>query len=251
MGLEIHQFACLEDNYGYLIRDQATGISACIDTPDGHAVVREAQLRNWPLNYILNTHWHWDHAGGNQTVQRAFRAKVIGSKEITKASAVDHIVSDGDIIPLGDTQIKVMITPGHTLMHACYYIESASAVFVGDTLFSMGCGRVMEGTMADMWRSLQRLTALPGNTKVYSAHEYTQANCRFALTVDQSSAVTRRAQIIAATRARGQPTVPSLLSDELATNPFLRASQLITTDVKDDIDAFSQIRNAKDRFRAD
>jgi hydroxyacylglutathione hydrolase len=247
MPLTVHQFACLSDNYGFLIRDEATGQAACIDTPDAAAILRELEGLGWTLNLILNTHWHPDHAGGNAEVKAATGAVVIGPQEVEKISAPDRVVTDGDVVMLGETRLDVIDTGGHTLGHITYHDAADHIAFVGDTLFALGCGRLFEGTAQQMWTSLQKLAALPDDTTVYCAHEYTASNARFALSVDEGAALKARAEQVFAARERGEPTVPTTIGLEKATNPFLRAPVLAPGVA--DHEAFGKIRAAKDSFR--
>ena len=198
MSLTVHQFACLEDNYGFLARDEATGLCACVDTPDAAAILRELSTLGWTLDLILNTHWHPDHAGGNAQVKSATGATIVGPAEVTRISPLDRQVGGGDSVMLGETRFEVIETGGHTLGHIAYFDAADQVVFVGDTLFALGCGRLFEGTAEQMWTSLQRLAALPDATTVYCAHEYTASNARFALSVDDGPALkTRAAEVFA------------------------------------------------------
>jgi len=240
MPLTVHQFPCLSDNYGFLIRDEATGQTACIDTPDAGAILRELETLGWTLDFILNTHWHPDHAGGNAEIQAATGAVIVGPAEVRRIAPLDHEVGDGDLVELGDTRLQVIDSGGHTLGHIAYYDDADAVAFVGDTLFALGCGRLFEGTPEQMWASLQRLTALPDDTLVYCAHEYTAANARFALSRDGGPALKARAQAVFAARERNEPTVPTTIGAEKATNPFLRAG---------DAQAFAAVRAAKDSFK--
>jgi len=251
MALSVHQFPCLSDNYGYLVRDEATGLAATIDTPDAAAILRELATTGWELTLILNTHWHPDHAGGNAEVQAATGAQIVGPAEVTRIAPLDREVRGGDRVSLGQTQFEVIEAGGHTLGHIAYYDAADHAAFVGDTLFALGCGRLFEGTPQQMWSSLQRLAALPDDTAVYCAHEYTASNARFALSVDDDPALKRRAQAVFAARARGEPTVPSTIGLEKATNPFLRAPVLAPKlGVSGaDHEAFAAVRAAKDSFK--
>jgi hydroxyacylglutathione hydrolase len=240
MALIVRQFPCLSDNYGFLARDEATGQVACIDTPDAAAILRELKVLGWSLSLILNTHWHPDHAGGNAEIKAATGAQVIGPAEVEKIAPVDRKVSHGDIVELGETRFSVIDTGGHTLGHVTYFDAADQIAFVGDTLFSLGCGRLFEGTAEQMWASLSRLAALPDETAIYCAHEYTASNARFALTVDDAPALKARADEVFAARERGEPTVPTTIAREKATNPFLRAG---------DAAAFAAVRSAKDNFK--
>ena len=247
MPLTVHQFPCLSDNYGFLIRDEATGLAACIDTPDAGAILRELKGLGWELAFILNTHWHPDHAGGNAEVKAATGATVIGPAEVEKIAAPDRVVTEGDVVMLGETRLDVIDTGGHTLGHITYHDAADHIAFVGDTLFALGCGRLFEGTAQQMWGSLQKLAALPDDTTVYCAHEYTASNARFALSVDRDPALKARADAVFAARERGEPTVPTTIGLEKATNPFLRAPLLEPG--LPAYEAFGKVRAAKDAFK--
>jgi hydroxyacylglutathione hydrolase len=211
MPLTVHQFPVLEDNYAFLIKDDASGKTACIDTPDAGAILAELKMLGWKLDLILNTHWHPDHAGGNAEIQAATGATSVGPSEVGRLVAVDRVVQGGDRVELGETVFQVIETGGHTLGHITYFDPASHVAFVGDTLFALGCGRLFEGTAEQMWTSLQRLTALPDDTKVYCAHEYTASNARFALSVDDDPALAERARQVFAARERGEPTVPTTI----------------------------------------
>jgi len=252
MPLTVHQFPCLSDNYGFLARDDATGQTACIDTPDAGAILRELKKLGWTLSLVLNTHWHPDHAGGNAEVVAATGAKVVGPAEVTRIAALDREVRGGDTVMLGETRFEVIETGGHTLGHIAYHDAADGIAFVGDTLFALGCGRLFEGTAEQMWTSLQRLAALPDDTTVYCAHEYTASNARFALSVDDDPALKARAAEVFAMRERGEPTVPTSIGLEKATNPFLRAPRLaerVGAGGEPDYMAFGAVRTAKDNFK--
>ncbi|HEX8568949.1 MAG TPA: hydroxyacylglutathione hydrolase [Caulobacteraceae bacterium] len=241
MPLEVRLFPCLSDNYGFLARDEESGRVACIDTPDAEVILAETARLGWPVDLILNTHWHPDHAGGNARVKAATGARIVApAAEAGRIGPVDRAVREGDVVELGATRFDVLETPGHTLGHIAYHAADAGVAFVGDTLFALGCGRLFEGTPEVMWASLSRLAALPPETRVYCAHEYTAANARFALSVDADEAVRRRAEAVFAARAAGEPTVPTSIGLEVATNPFLRAR---------DAADFAARRAAKDAFR--
>jgi hydroxyacylglutathione hydrolase len=252
MPIAVHQFPCLADNYGFLVRDEATGLAACIDTPDAGAILAELDRLGWRLALILNTHWHPDHAGGNAEIQAATGAIAVGPAEVRKIASLDREVKGGDQVMLGETRFEVLETGGHTLGHIAYYDARDQVAFVGDTLFALGCGRLFEGDPAQMWASLQRLAALPEATRVYCAHEYTAANARFALSVDDAPALQARAAQVFAARERGEPTVPTTIGLEKATNPFLRAPVLaarVGAAGKPADQAFAAVRAAKDVFQ--
>ncbi len=249
MTLDVRQFSCLTDNYGFLIRDGATGRTACIDTPDAAAVEGELAIAGWTLDFIFNTHWHPDHAGGNAALKARTGATIVGPAEVRRIAPLDRCVCGGDVVMLGETRFDVIETGGHTLGHIALHDAADHVAFVGDTLFALGCGRLFEGTAEQMWTSLQRLAALPDDTRVYCAHEYTAANARFALSVDSDPAVAARAEAIFAARHRGEPTVPTSIGLEKATNPFLRAPRLSVTPGLPDYEAFAAVRTAKDNFK--
>ena len=252
MPLTVHQFPCLSDNYGFLARDEATGLAACIDTPEAGAILRELDKLGWKLALILNTHWHPDHAGGNAEIKAATGCSIVGPQEVTRISELDREVTGGDTVKLGETSFQVIETGGHTLGHITYFDAADRIAFVGDTLFALGCGRLFEGTAQQMWTSLQRLAALPDDTTVYCAHEYTASNARFALSVDDGPALKARAEEVFAARERGEPTVPTTIGLEKATNPFLRAPQLaarVGAAGVPDYAAFGAVRSAKDNFK--
>ncbi|HEY1448678.1 MAG TPA: hydroxyacylglutathione hydrolase [Caulobacteraceae bacterium] len=252
MPLIVRQFPCLADNYGFIICDEASGLTACVDTPDADAILAALEREGWGLDFIFNTHWHPDHAGGNASIKAATGAVIVGPAEVTRIAPLDRTVGGGDVVDLGETRFEIIDCGGHTLGHIAYYDAADSIAFVGDTLFALGCGRLFEGTPRQMWDSLTRLAALPDDTTVYCAHEYTAANARFALSVDQDPALKRRAEVIFAARARGEPTVPTTIALEKATNPFLRAPRLaaaLGAAGAADHEAFASVRAAKDVFR--
>ena len=247
MALDVRIFPALSDNYGFLVRDRATGQVAAVDTPDADAVLADAQAAGWTISLILNTHWHPDHTQGNAAVKAATGAEIVGPEEVHRAAPLDRVIAPGDAVMLGETRFDVIETGGHTLGHVSLYAPDAATAFTGDALFSMGCGRMFEGTPQQMWAGLERLMALPGETAVWSAHEYTAANARFALSVDDDPAVAARAQAVFAARERGDFTVPSTIGEEMRTNPMLRAPQLRPQ--LSPVEAFAAIRKAKDEFK--
>jgi len=250
--LEVHQFPCLGDNYGYLLHDPESGETAAIDTPDGAEYLRQAEAKGWRITQIWNTHWHPDHAGGNKAIVEATGAQVTGPREVEKIAPVDRVVGNGDTVTLGRFEARVIDVGGHTEGHIAYHLPEAGIAFVGDSVFALGCGRMFEGTPEQFWASLERIKALPRETTLYCAHEYTQANARFALHADPDNAELQLyAREIDERRARGEPTVPMPLSRELATNPFLRAD---TETLRDrwggtaPHETFAALRAAKDNF---
>jgi hydroxyacylglutathione hydrolase len=252
MTVTVRQFPCLSDNYGFLVRDDATGQTACIDTPEASAILSELKAAGWGLDFIFNTHWHPDHAGGNAEIKAATGCQIVGPAEVTRIAPLDRTVGGGDTVRLGETTFQVIETGGHTLGHIAYFDAADRVAFVGDTLFALGCGRLFEGKPDQMWASLSRLAALPDDTRVYCAHEYTASNARFALSVDPGPELKARADAIFAARERGEWTVPTTIGLEKATNPFLRAPQLAANVGKagaPDYEAFAAVRAAKDAFK--
>jgi hydroxyacylglutathione hydrolase len=247
MPLSVLQFPCLDDNYGFLARDEASGLVATIDTPDAGAILAKAKEAGWTITHILNTHWHPDHAGGNAEIQAATGAISIGPAEVERLVPLDQITAPGETVMLGETRFEVMDVGGHTLQHIAYYDPADTIAFVGDSLFALGCGRMFEGDPVQMWGGLSRLAALPPETRVYCAHEYTAANARFALSVDTAPQTRARAEAVFAARERGEATVPTTIGAELAANPFLRAP-LLRPDVAP-AQAFAALRAAKDVFK--
>ncbi|MGD9600267.1 MAG: hydroxyacylglutathione hydrolase [Gammaproteobacteria bacterium] len=222
--LQIEQLPVLSDNYIYLIRDPATGETGVVDPAVAEPVLAALARLGWSLTYILNTHHHPDHVGGNETLIRQTGCRVVGPRaDRARIPGIAIEVGDGDTFALGRAEARVFDVPGHTRGHIAYWFEASHALFCGDTLFALGCGRLFEGTPAQMWTSLGKLKALPGDTRVYCAHEYTQSNGRFALSVEPDNPLlVARMRRVDELRAAGRPTVPSTLAEECATNPFLR-----------------------------
>jgi hydroxyacylglutathione hydrolase len=250
--LEIHQFPCLSDNYGFLIHDPACGETACIDSPDAEAYLREADAKGWQITQIWNTHWHPDHAGGNAAIKAASDCTVFAPAEVERIAMPDRVVAHGDTVSLGQFTAQVIDVSGHTNGHIAYYLPEAGVAFVGDAVFALGCGRMFEGQADQFWASLERIKALPPETLLYCAHEYTQSNARFALHVDPDNAeLAAYAAEIADKRTRGEWTVPTSLSRELATNPFLRADSMAMQarwGGGGPVATFAALRAAKDNF---
>ncbi len=253
--LEIYQFEAFDDNYGYLIHDQSANVTAAIDTPDTPKILAALEKTGWHLTHILNTHHHFDHAGGNLELKENFGCEIIGpAGEADHIPGIDSRVDDGDMVPFGTHTAKVFNVGGHTLGHIAYWFEDDGVAFVGDALFALGCGRLFEGTPAQMWTSLQKLRALPPATKVYCAHEYTQSNAKFAVTVDpENDELLARAEEIDLLRARGERTVPTTIEMEKATNPFLRPDEpsvqrAVGMVGAAPVDVFAEIRRRKDHF---
>ena len=253
--LRIHQFPCLSDNYGFLIHERLSGVTATIDTPDPHAISRELKRKGWRLTHILNTHHHPDHAGGNLWLKQRTGCIVVGpAADAARIPGIDLQVGEGQTLEFGSAEAQVHDTPGHTRGHIVYYFAGENVAFVGDTLFVMGCGRLFEGTPAQMWSSLQKLMNWPGRTRIYCAHEYTQTNGRFALTVEpHNRALARRMGEVERLRAEGRPTVPTTMHQEKRTNPFLRPNSRgiraqLGMENAEDVDVFAEVRRRKDRF---
>jgi hydroxyacylglutathione hydrolase len=254
-ALQIHQFPCLEDNYGFLVHDPASGYTGCIDTPEVEAIERALQEKGWTLTHIFNTHHHFDHAGGNLELKEKTDAVIVGPRsDNRRIPGMDIQLGNGDDYMFGEQEVLVFETPGHTSGHCIYYFAAAGAVFVGDTIFALGCGRLFEGTPEQMWGSIQKLMALPDETTVYCAHEYTQANAKFALSVEpQNQELVERAAAIDALRADNKPTVPTTIGLERRTNPFMRPT---SADLREtiglidstDVEVFAETRQRKDNF---
>ena len=241
MTVELVTIPCRADNYAFLIRDSDTGLTAVIDVPDAAPIMAALKARAWTLSHILITHHHDDHIEGVEALRKATGAKVCGSaSDAHRLPRLDIALSNGDTIPFGADRLHVLDTPGHTVGHICFHLPASRLAFTADTLMAAGCGRLFEGTPAQMYASLARLAALPPGTLICSGHEYTASNLRFAVSVDPDNpALVARIADTTAARVAGKATVPSLLSLEIATNPFLRAPSLA---------AFTTLRAAKDRF---
>ncbi|MEZ5708510.1 MAG: hydroxyacylglutathione hydrolase [Blastomonas sp.] len=254
MTLQVHQFPCLSDNYGFLAHDPASGETACIDTPDAGEYLKQADAKGWRITQIWNTHWHPDHAGGNEAIKQATGCSVIAPLgDAPRIAAIDRTVSHGERVMLGNIAAMVIDVAGHTLGHIAYHLPDEDTAFVGDSLFALGCGRMFEGTPEMMWPGLERLRALPDATCIYCAHEYTAANARFALSVDgENPVLADYAAEIARKRAAGEWTVPALLGREKQANPFLRADdpvmQAAMGHANDAVATFAALRLAKDNF---
>lgn len=252
MPLQIHQFPCLSDNYGFLLHDPASGETVCIDTPDAGEYLRQAEAKGWTITQIWNTHWHKDHAGGNSAIKAATGCVITApAGDAAKIEGVDRVVDQGDSVFLGAYRAQVINVGGHTLGHVAYHFPEAAVAFVGDSVFALGCGRMFEGTPSQFWASLERIKALPAATMLYCAHEYTASNARFALHADpDNEALAAYAEEITAMRARNEATVPFSLARELMTNPFLRADnvEIQARWGADPIAAFAALREAKNSF---
>jgi hydroxyacylglutathione hydrolase len=253
-SLEIHQFLCLKDNYGVLIHDPAAGITASIDAPEADAVRKALAQKGWRLTHILVTHHHADHTQGIPALKAESGCTVIGPRnEAAKVPGIDRTVGGGDSFELGSFKVEVLDTPGHTAGHITFWIPERKVAFVGDTLFAIGCGRVIEGTPQMMWDSLARLAALPRETMLYCGHEYTASNAKFALTIEpENAALKARADEVGRLIADGRPTLPTRLDHELETNPFLRPHipairKRLGMEQAPDWQVFAEIRERKNR----
>lgn len=252
---EIVTVPCLADNYAFLIHDRTTGATGLIDAPDAGPIEAVLRDRGWRLSDILITHHHGDHIDGVDTLRAAHGAVVWGAAaDAHRLPALDHALAEGDTVRVGDAAGRVIAVSGHTVGHIAFHFPTLGAVFTGDSLMALGCGRLFEGDAAMMWESLQKLRALPGDTQVCSGHEYTRANARFALSIEpENRDLILRSQAVDAARDAGRPTVPSILADEIATNPFLRADHpdLLTAIGRTGDggpEVFADIRSRKDRF---
>jgi hydroxyacylglutathione hydrolase len=242
MAIDVVRIPVLTDNYVWLVHEPASGVTMVVDPAVAAPVLAEAASRGWQITDIWNTHWHPDHTGGNAEIKAATGCTITGpAAEAERIPTLDVLVRGGDVVRLGATEATVIDVPAHTAGHIAYHFESEAAAFVGDTLFAMGCGRLFEGTAAQMFENMAKLATLSDATTVYCAHEYTQSNGRYALVAEpENGALVARMTRVDAARARGEPTVPTTIGDEKATNPFMRAST---------VEQLAERRAAKDAFR--
>jgi hydroxyacylglutathione hydrolase len=255
MPLELVTIPCLSDNYAYLIHDAATGETALIDAPEAGSILAALKDRGWTLSQILITHHHSDHIDGVAQLVAATGARVLGAAaDVHRLPPLDRVLDEGDFVTVGAETGHVLDVSGHTIGHIAFHFPVSGYVFTADSLMAGGCGRLFEGTPPQMWDSLTKLAALPPETLVCSGHEYTTGNIRFALSLEPANkALILRSERVTAARGEDRPTVPSLLSEELATNPFLRAGlpelkAAIGMPTASDAEAFAEIRARKDRF---
>ncbi|WP_373083847.1 hydroxyacylglutathione hydrolase [Sneathiella sp.] len=253
--LEIHQIPVLNDNYLYLFKEPESGLVGIVDPAVAGPVLDKLDELGWTLTHIINTHHHMDHTGGNLELKEKTGCIVVGAKgDADRIPGIDIQLEDGDIFEFGSQKARVFEVPGHTRGHIAYWFEQSDALFCGDTLFALGCGRLFEGTPAEMWHSLNKFRKLPDSTKVYCAHEYTEANARFAVTVDPANKALRaRYAEIRELRKKLIPTVPSTLGEEKSTNPFMRADDpglqaALGLTGADPITVFAETRARKDSF---
>ena len=241
-ALEIVRIPALSDNYIWLVHDAASGETMVVDPAEAAPVLAEADARGWRIGQIWNTHWHPDHTGGNGAIKGAHGAVVTGpAAEAARIPTLDVGVGEGDTVQLGDHVATVLETPGHTAGHIVFHLPADALIFTGDTLFAMGCGRLFEGDAGQMFANMQRMAALPPETTVYCAHEYTQSNGRYALAAEPGNpTIVARMADVDAVRERGEATVPTTIALELETNPFLRATSA---------EQLAERRTAKDSFR--
>ncbi len=255
MTLLIDQFMCRDDNFGVLIHDPASGETALIDAPEEKAILAAVERTGWKPTAIFTTHHHIDHVEANLALKERFGLKIYGPRaEADKIPGIDVELVDGSTFQFGGQPVEVIETPGHTAGHICYYLPRSQVAFVADTIFALGCGRLLEKPPAVMFDSLSRLVKLPGATALYCGHEYTLANARFALTIDPTnSALKERATKIEKLREAGKPTLPTTMAEELATNPFLRwhdpaIRRNLGMEKASDAEVFAEIRKRKDNF---
>jgi hydroxyacylglutathione hydrolase len=240
--MEVVAVPVLTDNYVWLIHNPATGETAALDPSVAQPVLNAVAMKGWRLTQVLNTHWHPDHTGGNEDIQAATGATITAPAEAKRVSKVDRVVAEGDRVAIAGADAVVWDIPAHTAGHIAYYFEDEGMIFVGDTMFAMGCGRLFEGTAEQMYSNLQRIAALPGDVRIYCGHEYTLANARFAAEVEPTNAaVAARLEQVAALREAGTITLPTTVAQERETNPFVRVSNW---------QEFADLRAAKDSFRS-
>jgi len=239
--LEIVAVPVLADNYAWLIYDPKTEDAAVVDPGEAAPVLASAKERGWHISQVWTTHWHPDHTGGNAEMKAAGATITGPAAERERIPTLDTFVRAGDVVRLGSHTAQVLAVPGHTAGHVAFHFAEDALVFTGDTLFAMGCGRLFEGTPAEMWANMQTYAAMPPGTKVYGGHEYTQANARFAAHVDpDNAAVSDRRVVVDRLRAAGKPTLPTTIGEERATNPFMRAGSA---------ERLGELRARKDDFR--
>jgi len=253
MALQIDQFMCRTDNFGVLVHDSRSGETALIDAPEEGPILEAIERTGWTPTMIMTTHHHPDHVEANLSLKKRFGLKIVGPRA-SNIPGIDVKLSEGSKLSFGGQPVEIIETPGHTADHICYYFPESHVAFVADTLFALGCGRLLEKPAPVMFQSLTKLAALPAATTLYCGHEYTLANARFALTIDPTNpALKERAARVATLRAEGKPTLPTTLAEELATNPFLRwhdpaIRRNLGMEAATDAEVFAEIRKRKDNF---
>ncbi|WP_430257770.1 hydroxyacylglutathione hydrolase [Neorhizobium sp. IRS_2294] len=253
--LELEVFPCRSDNFGVLVHDPESGLTASIDAPEEQPIIDAAARRGWTITHIFTTHHHTDHVEANLALKEKFGLEIIGPvNEAVAIPGLDRTVADGDEFHFGDHLVRVIETPGHTAGHICFHFPDDKILFAADTLFALGCGRLFERSASDMWSSLQKLAVLPDETAIYFGHEYTLSNARFALTIDpDNERLKTRAAEIEALRADGNFTIPTMMGLEKETNPFLRPAdpairRNLIMEGKTNEEVFAEIRKRKDNF---
>jgi hydroxyacylglutathione hydrolase len=253
--MQITPISCLTDNYAYIIYDNETKTVGVIDPSEAAPIITFLKKKNLNLNYILNTHHHFDHIGGNVELKKKYKAKVIGfDGDKHRIPGIDKTLKDGDKWTFGNSLVKILHIPGHTLGHICFYFEKEKIAFTGDTLFSLGCGRIFEGDHEQMLRSLNKIKKLPKNTKIYCGHEYTYKNAEFCTKYDGDNIdLKKKFEKIKKLRLKNLPTIPSVLDDELKSNIFLRCDQndlkiKINMKNEEDFKVFKKVRDLKDSY---
>jgi hydroxyacylglutathione hydrolase len=254
--LEMHQFICRQDNYGLLVHDHKTGATVSIDAPDAEEIERQLKKRGWQLTHIFTTHHHGDHVEGNEALMDQFGCVIVGPKaEADRIPGIRVQVSGGESFNWTGREVKIFACPGHTKGHIAYHIPSEFSLFAADTLFSLGCGRVFEGTMEEMYQSVNQFRDLSPSTYVYCGHEYTLSNAKFALSVEPGNRMLQqRAAVVTQLRQEGKMTCPTTIGEELKTNPFLRTeSPEIRRNLKmeqaSNAEVFAELRRRKDSFK--
>lgn len=254
-SLTVEMIPVLSDNYVYLVHEPSAGVTGVVDPAVAAPVMERLSAKGWSLDWILSTHHHADHTGGNLELKEATGCRIAGpGKDAARIPGIDIKLAEGDRFELGKAEAQIFETPGHTSGHISFWFASSNALFCADTLFSLGCGRLFEGTPEQMWASLQKFAPLPDEALVYCAHEYTAANARFALSIDPGNgALAARAAEVDRQRAAGEPTVPTTLGLERKTNPFLRPNdpairRQLALESADDVEVFAEIRRLKDNF---
>jgi hydroxyacylglutathione hydrolase len=253
--MQVAPIPCLTDNYAYIINDNNFKIVGVVDPSEASPIIDFLQQQNLKLDYILNTHHHFDHIGGNIELKKKYNAKVVGfNGDKHRIPDIDITLNDKDEWVFGNSQVKILHIPGHTLGHICFFFKKEKIAFTGDTLFSLGCGKIFEGDHEQLLRSLNKIKKLPGDTKIYCGHEYTYKNAEFCMKYDVDNiSLKKQFEKIKKLRSNNLPTVPTILDDELRTNIFLRCDQddlkiKLNMENQEDYGVFRKIRDLKDSF---